>query len=102
MHKMRQIRQPNHFGTRDHVQGIRLVYYGLLRQDETTDRGNQQTDTHGNDNGADRVVRNSRSGFVIDTRCVTCATGFRRNDQLVDSICQQRARVQHHFRPEVG
>ena len=52
MHKMRQIRQPNHFGTRDHVQGIRLVHYGLLRQDETADRGDQQTDAYGHDDGA--------------------------------------------------
>jgi hypothetical protein len=51
MREMRQIRQPDHFGTRNHVQGIRLVHYGLLRQDETADRGNCQTDTHGNDNG---------------------------------------------------
>jgi hypothetical protein len=51
MREMRQIRQPDHFGTRNHVQGIRLVHYGLLRQDETPDRGNCQTDTHGNDNG---------------------------------------------------
>jgi hypothetical protein len=51
MREMRQIRQPDHFGTRNHVQGIRLVHYGLLRQDETADRGNGQTDTHGNDNG---------------------------------------------------
>lgn len=51
MREMWQIRQPDHFGTRNHVQGIRLVHYGLLRQDETADRGNYQTDTHGNDAG---------------------------------------------------
>jgi len=102
MHKMRQIRQPDHFGTRDHVQGIRLVHYGLLRQDETTDRGDRQTDTYGHNNGACRVVRNSRSGFVSDSRRVICATGFRRNDQLVYSIYRQRTCIQHHFKPEVG
>jgi hypothetical protein len=52
MREMRQIRQQDHFGTRDHVQGIRLVHYGLLRQDETTDRGQHQTDAYGYDNGA--------------------------------------------------
>jgi len=51
MREMRQIRQPDHFGTRNHVQGIRLVHYGLLRQDETADRGNDQTDAYGNDAG---------------------------------------------------
>ena len=97
---MRQNRQPDHFGTRNHVQGIRLVHYGLLRQDETADRGNCQTDTHGNDGGW--FVGDSGSGCAIDAPRVTCATGFRRNDQLVYSICQQRTCIQHHLRPEVG
>ena len=102
MREMRQIRQPNHFGTRDHVQGIRLVHYGLFRQDETTDRGDHQTDAYGHDNGAGGVLSDSGSGFVIDSRRVICATGFRRNDRLVYSICQQRTCIQHHLRPEVG
>jgi len=52
MREMRQIRQPDYFGTRDHVQGIRLVYHGLLRQDETADRRHIETDTDRNDDGA--------------------------------------------------
>jgi hypothetical protein len=49
MRKMRQFRLADHFGARDHVQGIRLVHYGLLGQDETADRGDYQTNSYGND-----------------------------------------------------
>jgi len=49
---MRQIRQPDYFGTCYHVQGIRLVHYGLFRQDETADRRHLKTNTYSNDNGA--------------------------------------------------
>lgn len=52
MREMRQVRQPNHFGTCNHVQGIRLVHYGLFGQDETADRGDHQTNAHGHNDGA--------------------------------------------------
>jgi hypothetical protein len=52
MLKMRQIRQSDYFGTRHHVQGIRLVYHGLFRQDEAADRRNIKTNTHGHGNSA--------------------------------------------------
>lgn len=89
MLKMRQVCQPDYFGARDHVQGIRLVHHGLFGQDETANGGISQTDTHSHNNSTIRVVNNS-SRFITGSSRVACATGVRGNHQCFDSFDRQR------------
>lgn len=99
---MRQIRQSDYFGTRDHVQGIRLVYHGLFGQDEAAHRRNIKTNTHGHDNSAGWLIyRRGSACFVVAGSGIPCATGLRRSFQLFNSIDQQHTRIQLKFKLKI-
>lgn len=98
MREVRQIRQPDHFSARHHVQGIRLVYHRLFGQDETADRRHIKTDADRNDHSAIRVVGIGRS--PSDDLYVVAGnrnhyTVFRRDDQFLDVLYRQRTRIRH-------
>jgi hypothetical protein len=102
MLKMRQVRQPDYFGARHHVQGIRLVYHGLFRQDEAADRRNIKTNTHGHDNSPIWFISHPVSvSFVVAGSSISFTTGLWRSFQLFYSIDQQHTCIQYKFKLKV-
>lgn len=94
MREVRKIRRTDYLGAGDHVQGIRLVYHGLFRQDEAADRRHIETNTDDNDDSTLRFVCNrSSAGDDVHTIAGSCVSCHRRN--LRCRIIRQRTGIRH-------
>ena len=102
---MRQVRQPDHFGTRNHVQGVRLVHHGLFRQDETANGRHVKTNTDRHNDGTLRVFGIGRSSSdnirtVAGSR-IRYTIIVSRDFQLLWPFNRQRTRIRHKLKFEV-
>jgi hypothetical protein len=96
MREVRQIRRTDYLGAGDHVQGIRLVYHGLFRQDEAADRRHIETDTDDNDDSTFRFVCDrSSAGDDVHTITGSHVNRHGRNLRCRYRIIRQRTGIRH-------
>ncbi|MEY4527629.1 MAG: hypothetical protein RL768_1348 [Nitrospirota bacterium] len=94
MREVRQVRRPDYLGAGDHVQGIRLVYHGLFRQDEAADRRHIETDD--NDDSTLRFACDrSSAGDDVHTIAGSRVNRHGRNFRCRYRIIRQRTGIRH-------